>query len=195
MSFDFTKAMRTLCEDVVERTPELAHIVMSRVHVAFAQARKSELHGLLAAVTPLRFDQGSLLAHRDGRVWMCQRLFSGRVEQLYVLQFYLPRFQNLDFREKLITIFHELLHISPRFDGSIRRLPGACHVHGSRQTDFDARAEALVENWLRRQPAESLTDFLRRDFRELAAEHGGVVGSRAKRPKILAVSLASRRGR
>ena len=51
------------------------------------------------------------------------------VEMLYILKFYLPRFQNEPFEEKLTTIFHELWHISSDFNGDIRRHSGRCYVH------------------------------------------------------------------
>ena len=37
------------------------------------------------------------------------------------------------FEEKLTTVFHELYHISPMFDGDIRRLEGRYHVHSHSQ--------------------------------------------------------------
>ena len=48
-----------------------------------------------------------------GRTWTLERLYEGDREMLYILTFYLPRFLDHSFREKLITVFHELYHISP----------------------------------------------------------------------------------
>ena len=42
------------------------------------------------------------------------------------MSFYLPRFCDQSLDEKLSTVMHELWHISPAFDGDIRRLPGRC---------------------------------------------------------------------
>ncbi len=191
-AFHFTDAMRALCEDIVRRSPQLTHVNMAQVLVSFSQARGREPHGVLAAVTPLRFENGALIGVRGNRICMGQRFMHHGVEQLYVLSFYLPRFQNLDFREKLITVFHELWHISPKFDGSARRMPGPCHVHGRRASDFDDIAEELLDDWLRRWPPESLHAWLRSDFRQLVAEHGAVVGQRASLPKLLPLRLAGR---
>ena len=63
---------------------------------------------------------------------------------LYILNFYLPRFLDLPFREKLTTMLHELWHIGPKFDGDVRRLGGRCFAHGSSQKQYDAHVEALL---------------------------------------------------
>ena len=96
---------------------------MSRVAVSFAQTRRAGSLGMFASLTPLRFAGGQMhtlppqtpLGHpaalrRHGR------------EMLYILNFYLPRFLDLPFREKLTTTLHELWHIGPKFDGDVRRL-------------------------------------------------------------------------
>ena len=73
-----------------------------------------------------------------------QRLFDSKGQEfLYILTFYLPRFMDLSFREKLITVFHELWHISPQFDGDLRRHPGRCYAHTSSQKEYDAEMEVL----------------------------------------------------
>src|SRR4051812_30789681 len=96
--FDFTHHIRRVCDDMVARLDELSHIDMSRVAICFCQARKSAPHGMFASLTPLRFAGGAATAIRRGRKVAIQRVCdrSGR-EMLYILSFYLPRFQNLEF--------------------------------------------------------------------------------------------------
>jgi hypothetical protein len=182
--FDFTARMRELCADMIGRTPELAHIDLSRVAISFCQARKRVQHGLFASLTPLRFRDGALTGRRRGRIYGVQRLYDGAgVEMLYVLSFYLPRFMDLDFREKLITVLHELWHISPRFDGDLRRHPGRCYAHTSSQAEYDAHMGVLADRWLADGPPQALYGFLRGDFNELQRQHGSIVGIRIPRPK------------
>jgi predicted metallopeptidase len=183
--FDFTAAISRLCDDIALRTPELAHVRMPQVAVSYAQARRRVLHGLQAKLTPLRFEQGSLVTYRGRSSWTVRRVFRGDVEILYILTFYLPRFLDQTLDEKLITVFHELFHISPRFDGDIRRMDGRYHVHSHSQKEYDRDMARLARRYLAQCPDDRLWGFLRHTFDELAAQHGGVVGVRIPTPKLV----------
>ncbi len=183
--FDFTTAMRRLCEDVVAHTPELEHVAMPQVAVAFAQARRRVLHGLQAKLTPLRFENGALITRRGRHMWTVRRMFHAETEILYILTFYLPRFLDQPVEEKLITVFHELFHISPRFDGDIRRMEGRYHVHSHSQKEYDREMGVLARRYLDRQPNDQLWGFLRMRFDELMKHHGGVIGVKLPIPKLV----------
>jgi hypothetical protein len=186
--FDFTLHMRRLCDDMVVRLEPLRHVDMSQVAVSFAQTRRHGATGMFASLTPMRFADGRLHTFRRKRRWGIQRLYEpdGR-EMLYILTFYVPRFLDLPFREKLTTTLHELWHIGPKFDGDVRRLGGRCSVHGSSQKKYDAHIETLVDRWLALEPSESLYGFLRLGFHELAARHGRVFGQRVPTPKLVPI--------
>ena len=187
--FDFTWHIRRLCEDMVRRLPELAHVDISRVAVTFCQTRKAVPHGMFASLTPLRFAGGAATIVRRGRPHVIERVCDsqGR-EMLYILSFYLPRFQNLIFREKLITVLHELWHISPDFSGDIRRHNGRYHAHTHSQAEYDEEMGRLADQWLAHNPPDDLWLFLRDDFRQLAGRHRGIVGMKLRRPRILPVT-------
>lgn len=186
--FNFTAHMRGLCVDMTTRVPALGHIDMARVAVAFAQTRKRTSYGMFASLTPMRFEGGALTGRRQGRRYKVQRLYAedGR-EMLYILTFYLPRFLDLPFKEKLITVVHELWHISPDFDGDLRRHSGRCYAHTHSQKEYDAAMEIIVDRWLELQPPEPLYGALRSDFRQISALHSRVYGVRIPRPKLLPV--------
>ncbi len=184
--FDFTLHMRLLCEDMVLRLAELRHIDMQRVMVGFASARRRGTTGVYATLSPLRFHGGQLYTYHRRRRWGRVRLCDaeGR-EILYILTFYLPRFLELSLPEKLLTVVHELWHISPRFDGDIRRLAGRCYAHGASKKKYDAKVQNLLDKWLALNPPESLYDFLWLNFRELVQRHGAICGVRSPRPKLI----------
>ncbi len=190
-AFDFTAAIRRVCEDMSCRVPELSHIRMANVAIGFCQARKRVPHGLQASLTPLRFEGGAPTKRIRGRLYGCEKLTdgSGR-EYLYLLQFYLPRFLDHALEEKLTTIVHELWHISPAMDGDLRRHDGRCYVHGSSQKEFDEQAARLGREWLKSDPPAALYDWLTLDFRTLAAEYGGVCGHRFAAPKLAPLEAA-----
>ena len=110
---------------------------------------------MFASLTPMRFAGGRTHTVRRKRHWGMQRLYSpdGR-EMLYILAFYLPRYLDLPFREKLTTVLHELWHIGPKFDGDLRRLGARCYAHGSSQKQYDAHVAALSDRWLSLNPPE-----------------------------------------
>ena len=183
--FDFTAAMRRLCVDVTQSIPELSHVDMSRVAVCFAQTRARHLHGLQAKLTPLRFEGGTRTTTRSGRLWGVQRLVIDDREMLYILTFYLPRFLDQSFKEKFVTVLHELFHISPRFNGDIRRLEGRYHVHSHSQKEYDREMAALAQRYLEGTPNRNLYEFLRNDFRTLHSLFGGIVGLQTPVPKLI----------
>jgi hypothetical protein len=183
--FDFTKRMRLLCHDMACRVPQLSHIDFHRVAVSFCQTRKSVAHGMYASLTPMRFAGGATTTVRGGRNWGIQRLEDDRGrEMLYILSFYLPRFLDLEFHEKLTTITHELWHISPRFNGDVRRFRGRCYAHSGSQKNFDAIAEQLAADWLLLKPPLDLYDFLHHGYRKLSELHGAVFGTKIPAPKL-----------
>ncbi len=186
--FDFTLHMRRVCEDMIARLEELRYIDLPRVSVGFSQTRSAVPHGLYASLTPMRFSGGKLETVRRGRRYAIQRLFdrSGR-EMLYILRFYLPRFFDLSFRQKLTTVVHELWHIGPAFDGDLRRHRGRCYAHGASRKAYDAHAESLVDRWLARSPPAELYEFLQQPFDGLLERHGRVFGTKVPGPKLIPV--------
>ena len=189
--FDFCTAMRRLCVDVCQRHPEFRHIDMNRLVVAFAQTRSPVEWGMQAKLTPMRFKDGALTEERNGRTWTVQRLMHDGREMLYILTFYMPRFQNLSYTEKLVTVFHELYHISPIFNGDIRRFEGACYVHTGSQANYDRQMEKFVRQYLRMKAPTQLRTFLRYDFNALRRSCGQVVGLRLPIPRLIPVDDAA----
>jgi predicted metallopeptidase len=184
--------MRSLCQDVCARLDEFRHIDMARVAVTFAQTRRRVSYGLQAKLTPMRFEDGKLTALReDGRLWTVQRLFDIHDrEMLYILTFYLPRFLEQTFAEKMTTVFHELYHINPQFNGDIRRLDGRYHVHSHSQKEYDEEMALLAKRYLALKPPVELYGFLRKRFGGLKRAHGEVVGLCIPIPKLLVVPEA-----
>ncbi|MBY0459618.1 MAG: hypothetical protein K2V38_20050 [Gemmataceae bacterium] len=189
--FDFTAAIRGVCSDVAERCPELAHVEMSRVLVTFTPSRNRSRYGLQARVTPLRFRAGRLTRVHGATEYQVQRFFVDGREMLYVLTFCLPRFLDQSFREKLITVFHELYHIGPAFDGDLRRHPGRCALHSRSKEGYDARMGTLADEYLCNHSDPDVFRFLRSGYRDLWSAHGGVSGVVVPRPKLLPVGVAS----
>ena len=183
--FRFCAAMRRLCEEICRRHAVFRHIDMSRVAVSWAQTRSPVDWGLQAKLTPMRFERGDTTCVRNGQKWGVQRLYQDGEEMLYILTFYLPRFLNQSFDEKLVTVFHELYHVSPLFDGDIRRFDGACYVHSGSQAEYDRRMSVYAGEFLADLPGERFPGFLKCDFAELKRRYGAVVGLQLSVPRLI----------
>jgi hypothetical protein len=183
--FDFSAHVRRLCADMTARCEELGHVDVSRLLFAVTQARSDSLHGLQARVTPLRFEGGRLTRRRGGVTYQVQRYFLGGHEYLYLVTFCLPRFLDQPFDDKLVTLFHELYHISPAFDGDLRRHRGRYALHTHSQRGYDRHMDALKRKYFARRPDPALFAFLRLDFAQLQHKHGAVAGVVVPRPKVI----------
>ncbi len=186
--FDFTSAIDRVCRDMTDRIGALNHIDMNYVAIGFCQTRRATSHGMFASLTPLRFQNGKRITRRSGKKWKIQSYLSSEGgEYLYILNFYLPRFLELSLFDKLETIVHELYHISPSFDGDLRRFGGRCYAHGSSQKKYDAIVKRLTHQWLDAEPPKGMWEFLRYDYRQITKRYGSVYGVKIPAPKLILV--------
>jgi predicted metallopeptidase len=183
--FHFTRHMHALCMDIVARTPALQHILMQHVLTGITRARTRRSYGLQAKVTPMRFAHGKLLQRRRGWMYQVQQYYVAGVEMLYLMSFCLPRYLDLCFEEKMITIFHELFHIAPEFNGDLRRHSGRYYQHTHSKKKYDAQMKTYVEAYLAAEPHPALYGFLRHSFEELHERHGRVLGVIVPAPKLV----------
>jgi len=185
LPFDFCSHMEGLCADVISRCPSLYHVDMSRLQLAVTPARNNRRHGLQARVTPLRLHDGRLSRRRRGVIFQIQRYFVDGREMLYLVTFCLPRFLDLTFDEKFVTIFHELFHIGPSFNGDLRRHDGRYYQHTHSKKKYDCGMKEYVEAYLQSQPDSNLHGFLHHSFEELHERHGKVQGVMVPVPKLV----------
>lgn len=185
--FPFCHCMSLLCADIAARCEALRHIDTTRLLFGMTQARNGRVHGLQARVTPLRFRNGKLSRLRRGVEYRVQRFIVNGREMLYLVTFCLPRFLDQDFDQKLITVFHELYHISSAFDGDLRRHDGRYTVHSHSQRRYDEHMAHLARGYLRDGANPELHAFLRLDFGQLQRRHGSIHGIILPRPKLLPV--------
>jgi predicted metallopeptidase len=188
--FDFCGHIERLCADIAIRCPELRHIDISRLLICMTQARGDRRHGLQARVTPLRFRNGALRRRRHGIPYQVQRYLVDGREMLYLVTFCLPRFLDQEFDDRFITLFHELFHISPAFDGDLRRQGGRYDVHSHSKRAYDKHMTELARAYLSGGADPALHAFLRLNFAQLAHRHGQVAGVVVPRPKLLPIVAA-----
>jgi predicted metallopeptidase len=183
-----TGEIENLIRLITSVVPELNHIDPSRVLVCVASTRGGGVHGTYAKIHPLRFTGGerSMVVRRGRKniTWSMPGVTYRGVDMLYIIYFLVPRFLNLSLREKLITIFHELYHISPDFNGDIRRFPGKNYAHGSSRKRYNAFMAKLVDGFLGGMEDDSPVKFLHGDMETMRACHGTIVGRRFPAPRV-----------
>jgi predicted metallopeptidase len=188
-TLNLTAELERLIADICRQVTEFNHIDPARVMVCVATTRGGGVHGTYAKIHPLRFAGGAQTTRlrRGRRTFTCTMpTVSHRgVEMLYVVYFLVPRFLDLPFREKLITVFHELFHVSPAFDGDIRRFPGKNYAHGSSTKRYNAHMAQLADAYLARLEDRSTVAFLDGNMEALRGRYQAIVGRRFPAPKIV----------
>jgi hypothetical protein len=186
-TLNLTGELERLIADITARCPELQHVAPERLLVCVSSGRPG-VGGSLAKIHPLRFAGGekSVSSRRGRRRVLCTMptITHQGEEMLYVIYFLVPRFLELPFREKLITVFHELYHISPACDGDIRRFPGRNYAHGSSTKTYNALMGMLVDAYLERLPEPSRLGFLQGNLAALREHHGAIVARRLQAPRM-----------
>ncbi len=148
---EFNEAIRDLVREVVLKVEELGHIRPERLLISAAFNRSPRKAGLLAYVLPLKYRAGSPVERRvrgpKEYHWAMMPVQRAGVEMLYILYFMLPRFLLLSPRDRIETVIHELYHISPQFNGDLRRFKGRSVLHGSHKA-YDAKIRSLTDAFL-----------------------------------------------
>jgi len=184
---DFSAVIRKLCDDVKVRCPVFAHLDPSSMAFTCTTSRNTGKYGLLARVTPMRFRDGGAYHRHRGTLYQAQRYVIDGREVLYLVTFCLPRFLNLPFLEKLTTVIHELYHISPRFDGDLRRHDGRCQFHTHSKRGYDELMEKMTREYLTTQPNPELFTSFHSTFAQLCATHGSVQTISLPQPRMVPV--------
>ena len=187
-TLNLTSELERLIADITGRVEEFGHIDPRLILVCVSSTRGGGVHGTYAKIHPLRFENGARAKTiRRGirkHDYEMPAIIHRGMDILYVVYFLIPRFLNLSFREKLITLFHELYHISPEFNGDIRRFPGKNYAHGSSTKRYNAYMATLVDSYLEKLETKSLMAFLEGDMAALRERYQAIVGRKMTAPQI-----------
>ena len=167
-SIHLTAHIERIVADLCTRLPEFAHIDPRRVLVCATRARQSSAGGTFAKIVPMRFPDGSPLKMLKGRQYALPQIPTANGDVLYLIYIYVPRFFTPPFERRLLVLIHELFHIAPAFDGTIRKF--GARAHGASREQFNANLQPLLERYLAGNPPAELLALLRSDFAALSRE-------------------------
>jgi len=178
LMLDFSKEIVRLIEDISKKVPVFSHIQAKRILVSCADARNPGASGIWAQLYPMKYENGHYsIRERTGQkiyLYKTDQIRVGRCEIYYIIYLMMPRFQNLSYFQKLETIFHELYHISPEFDGRLRMIHPRYNFHGPSLKLYDQKVRYWIRYYLRSNPSRFRNRFLKHDFKSLSRKHQGV---------------------
>lgn len=180
-AYNLTDDISLLVHLLSHRVNQLSHINPGQILHGVSQARTRSRYGVYAQCHGLRFKHGKR-EHptRDGHVWQWPIIKVRGSEIFYYITYFLPRFLDQPPRERLHTLLHELYHISPKFNGDLRRFAGRNEFHGNKYADFDGVVDGILEQAMPHIDMDRFP-FLTHGFDELVGRFGGVVGNKLKK--------------
>lgn len=179
---DLTDHLERIMHDLCARIPEFAHINPRRVLIFLTRARGNGMNGLYAKIVPMRFPNGTPFKLISGHQFSLPQIPTPHGDVLYLIYIYYPRFFAQPFERRLLTLVHELYHIAPAFDGTIRRI--GARAHGPSRNSFNDNLQPLLTAYLKTEPSPDLLRVLRDDTNTLSRE-ATLVGRTLPVPKAI----------
>jgi len=179
---NLTELLASIAGDICYRLPEFAHIDVRRVLFAATTTRSKALGGVYAKIAAMRFADGTPIKVTHGAHYSLPQIPTPHGDILYIVYVYVPRFFEQSFERRVLTLIHELYHISPKFDGSIRKVGRG--AHGASRESFNDALEPLVQRYLQAQPPAEMLMILRTDFPTLVRNYS-LLARRFPLPKAI----------
>ena len=185
--FDFTGNMALLVEDVVKTHPYFSHIRLKNLIIAISPSNGCN-YGVVAKLRPMRFEGGARTKVVRGIEYAAPEVNINGNNILYVLYFHLPRYLNHGKLEnKLATVLHELHHISPLYNGDIRRFEGKNYAHGNSRKIYDELINIYTNEYISSTNHPELSGFLKYRYSELKRRYGALYGDMIRIPRSMPV--------
>ena len=188
MTLNLTAELERLIADLAAALPVYQHIDPARLLVCVSSTRSGGIGGTYAKIHPLRFPGGSrtdIIRRGRRRLTVEMPAVTNRGNDiLYLIYFLVPRFLDLPLREKLVTVCHELYHISTAFDGDLRRFPGRNYAHGSSRKKYNELVAGIVDEYLGLKGETNLPRFCSATMAELRRDCRTIVARRMPAPRL-----------
>ena len=189
IGFDFTGNMVLLVDDIIKTHPFFNHIRINNILVAISSSNGNK-NVVVAKLRPMLFEGGSRTKVVRGIEYAAPEVIINDTNIMYIIYFHLPRFLNHgNQKTKLATVIHELHHISPLFNGDIRRYSGKNYAHGNSRKDFDDLISIYTDEYISDTIHPELSNFLKYRYNELKRKYGAIFGNMIRIPRLKNVSF------
>ncbi|MEI6521751.1 MAG: putative metallopeptidase [bacterium] len=166
---DVREEIMPVIVSLVKDIPLLSHIDTRRIRLYATQARTDSKHGSYAKIVPMRFPDGKPSRTKKTHTETIQQISGPDGDILYLIYLYVPRFLEVTLEEKMLTLIHELYHISPACDGTIRKVGRGAHGH-SRES-FNNMLKPIVREYLLHHKPEDITILLREKYSTIEKQY------------------------
>jgi hypothetical protein len=181
--FDFTGSMYLLVDDIVKTHPFFKHIIPDNILIAISPSNGNK-SGVVAKLRPLLFEGGLQTRTLRGIEYEAPEVILNGINILYIIYFHLPRYlDHGNHKTKLSTVLHELHHISPLFNGDIRRYLGKNYAHGNSRKGFDDLINIYTDEYIESTSQPELSYFLKYRYSELRRKYGAIYGDMIRIPR------------
>lgn len=182
-SFNITDALSLVIHEMIKMTDEFKLFDINRILICCGSNQSNARGGLYGKLVPMRFENGSEIIKHRGHYYTVPRLNLNGVEILYIMYLYIPKFLDLPAKEKIDVMFHELYHISPDFNGDIRRMGKVKKAHGHSRKSFDEKYKEYAEAFYLKVKDTPFHRFLEMNTEDLKKEFSRLSYRRIKIPK------------
>jgi hypothetical protein len=184
---DLSESLTVIIENIVHFSPTFKHIDVNRIIVCIGSNKTGGRGGIYGKLVPLKFADGSNYLKYRGTCYAIPEISKNGTTCLYIIYFYMPKFFDLPWDEKLRVIFHELFHISPHFNGDIRKMGNVKTAHGHSRKGFESLYKDELNNYLLYIQTSPHMGFLKMDTKSLFSRFKRVNGIRMKNPSPVIV--------
>jgi predicted metallopeptidase len=164
---NITDILTDIIKQITIHSSFFSHIDINRLIVCLGSNKRNSRGAVFGKLVPFKFKDGNSILSYMGKFYTMPEIMNNGTAVLYAIYFYLPKFFDLSTEEKLNVIFHELYHISPEFNGDIRRMGEVKKAHGFSRKNFDKKFEKDVKLFHEYISKTTYMDFLKMDSRML----------------------------
>jgi predicted metallopeptidase len=192
-SINLTDTLSLITHEMIIRTPEFRGYDINRMLICCASNRSDSRGGIYGKLVPLKFEGGSDIINFHGRTYTIPKIIHNNIEIRYLIYYYHPKFFDISAREKVNVMFHELYHISPDFNGDIRRMGKFKKAHGHSKKSIEEKYLVYAEEFYRYVKETPYHAFLEMSSRDLQNSFKKIKCRRMKTIKPVPVEAAQKR--
>ena len=166
-SINLTDVLTLVIYDIIKSTDEFKSFDINRILVCCASNRKDSKGAIYGKLQPLRFRDGSEIIEHNKGYYAIPKVVLNKIEIFYILYLYIPKFFDLTIKDKINVIFHELYHISPEFNGDIRRMSNVKSAHGHSKKSFEERYIKYADRYFSKLNETPFYNFLQMNLEDI----------------------------